>query len=213
VNIDNFRDEYNQRRGQQQTIQKELSTKETTAKDLSEELLDLEECRLIVQDVSKQAQDRLAKTLNNIVSTALDTVFENPYQFDIRIESKSNVIQATPILVRNGEDFDIQADVGYGVVNVIALALRVALLSLQKVKNNVLIIDEPFKEINDPTQMEGACRLLQVMSQQLKLQFIIVTGEDSVRQVADKLFQVKKVGDVSVTTEVEKEDEVVEEMV
>ncbi len=92
------------------------------------------------------------------------------------------------------------------------MALRVALLSLQKVHNTVLIIDEPFKEINDPIQMEGACRLLEVMSKQLKIQFILVTGEESVKNVADKILKVQKVKGISVVTEEEVEKYEQEEM-
>ena len=125
-----FRDKLNQRKGEYNSKMKELNHKQEEVSSINEEILDLEECKFIVQDVSEKAQNKLAETLNRIVTNALATVFHEPYEFKIEIEAKANVVQATPTLVKNGEVYGLKSDVGYGVVDVCVLSLLVALLSL-----------------------------------------------------------------------------------
>ena len=205
-----FRDKLNQRKGEYNSKLAEMNLKEQEVLSINEKLLDLEECKFIVQDVSEKLQNKLADTLNSIVSNAIATVFDDPYEFKIEISAKANVVQATPTLVKNGESFGIKSDVGYGVVDVTALALRVALLSLQKNHNNVLILDEPFTSIGVKDRPK-ACELLKTMSQKLGIQFIIVTHVDEIKAIADLLIEVDRKGDTSFIKSIIPKETIVEQ--
>ena len=205
-----FRDKLNQRKGEYNSKMKELNLKEEEVLSINEIILDLEECKFIVQDVSEKLQNKLADTLNSIVTNALSTVFDDPYEFKIEIESKANVVQATPTLVKDGESFGIKSDVGYGVVDVCALALRVALLSLQKNHNNVLVLDEPFKNIGKKDRAK-ACQLLKTMSEKLEIQFILVTHVDEIKDIADLLIEVDRKDKTSFIKQVTLREKIIEQ--
>lgn len=205
-----FRDKLNQRKGEYNSKMKELNLKQEEVSSINEEILDLEECKFIVQDVSEKAQKKLADTLNTIVTNALATVFTDPYEFKIEIEAKANVVQATPTLIKDGEPYGLKSDVGYGVVDVAALALRVALLSLQKNHNNVLILDEPFTAIGDRDKAR-ACMLLKTMSEELGIQFIIVTHVAEIKEIADLLIEIDRKDNTSFVKDVILREKIIEQ--
>ena len=64
---------------------------------------------------------------------------------------------------------------GGGVVDIASLALRVAIWSIGKT-DNVLVLDEPIKNIQPASLQMEAWDIIQKLSQQLNLQFIIITN-------------------------------------
>ena len=89
---------------------------------------------------------------------------------------------------------------GGGAVDVAAFALRVSLWSLANPRTrNVLILDEPFKNINDSTRTmhTKAAEMIKMISDKLNLQIIIITLLPEILDTADKVFEIKNVKGVS----------------
>jgi ABC-type sugar transport system ATPase subunit len=85
---------------------------------------------------------------------------------------------------------------GGGVVDIASLALRVAIWSIGKT-DNVLVLDEPIKNIQPALLQMEAWDIIQKLSQQLNLQFIIITnstnnGEALTYDDETKVFTVTK---------------------
>jgi len=61
------------------------------------------------------------------------------------------------------------------------------------VPRKLLVLDEPFKNINDPTREmhQRAAEMVKEISQRLGIQFIIVTMLPELAEVADKVFMIK----------------------
>ena len=56
---------------------------------------------------------------------------------------------------------------------------------------NTIILDEPFKHLSKDLH-DRASQMIQNLSKQLGIQFIIVTHEPALSQFADKVFEVKQ---------------------
>lgn len=110
-----------------------------------------------------------------MVSRALQSVFDDPYQFEIVFERKRNRTEAA-LLFKDGEnELDPMNSVGGGVIDVASFALRLACLVLSNARP-ILILDEPFRFVSVDLRPRVAT-MVQEMAEQLEVQFIIVTHD------------------------------------
>jgi len=173
---------YDRLKGQEDTL---LNQRGELIKDIEQLIKESEEWSEaldICLTAGKAIQDRLVFYISSIVTKALKTVFPNPYTFrmdyNVRGGTKS---QAIPILERDGEEYDPLSSCGGGVVDVISFALRVSCLLLTRPSpNRVLILDEPFRFVSRDLQPRVR-EMLEMLSDELKIQFIIVTHEEEIQ--------------------------------
>ena len=88
-------------------------------------------------------------------------------------------------LERNGKRYDLRRDNGDGIVDIVALALRVAVLCLDRRKlRRLLILDEPCGAVSvNYQQVLGA--MIKQLSDMLDLQVIMVAAHGSTMQIPD----------------------------
>ena len=92
--------------------------------------------------------------------------------------------------VRNGEKSNPLDASGGGAVDVASFALRIASWSLSQPEiSKTIILDEPMRFLSANYQ-EKASTMLKEVSQQLGIQFIIVTHETTLTSYADNVFEV-----------------------
>lgn len=131
--------------------------------------------QLVAQAVQQAAHDKIAE----VVSRCLAAVYEDPYTFQIFFDRKRGKTEARMRFCRDGHEYDPKEGVGGGVLDVAALALRLITLVLQKPKRRkLLVLDEPFKNINGTENRERAALLLTSLAKEFKVQIIITTGYD-----------------------------------
>lgn len=153
-------------------------------KQLSEARRQLEnalEAQQFIQTVAQQVQQQAHHQISSIVSKCLKTVFDEPYEFNIRFETKRGKTEASISFVRGGLVLeDPPNESGGGVVDVAAFALKIAALILSHPpKRRVLILDEPFKNVSSANQyLDKIPELLQCLSEELNLQIIMITHID-----------------------------------
>lgn len=141
----------------------------------------LKEAQVIAQTVAQTVQQQAHKKIANVVSKCLQTVFtgKDRYSFKINFERKRGRTVADLILIKNGHEIHdpLTGDSG-GVVDIAAFALRVSCLILAKpTLRRVLLLDEPFKYV-DIDNRENVKILLETLSKDLGIQFIMVTHDD-----------------------------------
>lgn len=204
--IEKFKSELNQRKGKRDAIQSELNSKQEESEDLTSLLLDLEECQMIAQAVAKSAQDKLSTKINDIVTTGMATVFDDPYEFVLDIETKGSDIKATPYFIKDGERISPKVSSGGGVQQVAAMSLRIALWTISKKKTPIMILDEVFKDVGQG-DIGRACLLLKTISDKLGIQIIATTHSQEIRDVAEKVFLVEMVDKVSQVSVIKDEEE------
>lgn len=167
---------------------------------LKRESIRLEQARESIHIVAKQTQEILEYNLNDIVSKAMETVFDDPYEVKIEFVVKRNKTEAEIWFVRNNIKYDPLQSTGGGTVDVAAFAIKLALWSLKaKRTRKTLIFDEPFRNVNDPSR-ELHSRLSEMTKEickSLGVQIIMVSLEDEMIDSADKTIRLKKIDNKS----------------
>lgn len=179
-----------QKKGQKQQIISDKENMKSAISALEKEIRYSEKACLIIQTVAKQTQQELEYHISDIVSMALDTIFDKPYKFRINFVIKRNKTECELMFERGGEEFDPMEDSGGGVVDIAAFALRISLWTLQQPRSrNSIILDEPFRFVSK-NLIPRAALLLKELSRKLNLQFIIITHINELTEEADRVFQV-----------------------
>lgn len=159
-------------------LHKRQSAEEQESLKASEQHLeDVQEAQKLLQGVAQTIQQEVHKNISEIVSRCLAAVFPQPYEFRIDFERKRGKTEARLVFTRDGNEYDPLRGTGGGVVDVAAFALRLACLVLSKPKpRQLLILDEPFKNVHGEGNRERCAKLLEVLSKEMGVQLIIVTG-------------------------------------
>ncbi len=173
-----------------------LKNTQSRVNETEQETIYLEESRAVIQSAAQKTQQYLEQHITNIVSLALRTVFEDPYEFKVQFVVRRNSTECDLFLTQNGKDYLPLESCGYGVADVCSFALRIAYWRLQHPNRNTIILDEPFR-FCDKTKHPLLAQMLRELSDSLRLQFIIVTHEEGISEGADKLFQVHQKNNTS----------------
>lgn len=181
-----------------------LDTKEKDYIELRDYNDNLQKARIIISEAGKYTQSYLKDYIEEMVTTALEAVFEEDYKFIIDFDIKRNKPEAKISLKIHGEEVDPKDSVGGGVLDVASFALRIVLWSIQNPKsNNVIILDECFKFLHG--RLENASLLVKKLSKDLGIQFIIVSQIEDLSQYADKVFLISHNGKFSEIKEINHE--------
>jgi DNA repair ATPase RecN len=145
--------------------------------EMEQEIGGIEEAQEIAQHVALATQEELKVRLSDLVSSALQAVFETPYQFEIEFEHKRGGTEARLMFVRDGLEIDPLTEAGGGVVDVASFALRLACILLSRpAVGRTVFLDEPFKFLSRDMQPRAG-ELLEELSKKLSIQFVLVTHE------------------------------------
>lgn len=134
--------------------------------------------REIVQSVAQLVQQKAHDQIAGVVTKCLQAVFDDPYKFRIIFEQKKGRTDARLVFIRNGHEIDPTSAAGGGVLDVAAFALRLSCLVLAKPrKRRLLVLDEPFRFVSRDLSLRISS-LLQTLSNEFGIQFIIVTHSE-----------------------------------
>lgn len=152
---------------------------------------DLVKARWVLSTVAEQTQLRFKEKVESLVTMAIQSVFDRPFQFVMIFEQKRNKFECRPVVMEDGVEYIPKEDMGGGIVDIISFALRVVLWSLQKPRTrNVLVLDEPMKYVGKGELLDKAGNMLREISHQLGIQLILVTHEPQLSEIADIAYQV-----------------------
>lgn len=148
-------------------------------RELTRRVETLTEAVKITQAVAEKVQHQAHSRIAAVVSRCL-AIFDEPYEFKIIFEQKRNRTEARLVFIKAGIEIDDPTDeCGGGVVDVAAFALRLACLILAKPRRRrFLCLDEPFRNIHGERYQERMGELLETLSREMKVQFLIVTDDD-----------------------------------
>jgi DNA repair exonuclease SbcCD ATPase subunit len=136
-----------------------------------------EEARSIFQAIAQAIQQRIHRRISEVVTRCLRAVFDDPYDFEIRFDQKRGKTEAVMVFKRDGLELeDPMAEVGGGVIDVAALALRLSCILLAKpAVRKVLVLDEPFRFVRGEENRARTCEMLKRLSADLGVQVILNT--------------------------------------
>lgn len=187
-------------------LKKRIELHEKKLKTFKRSEMDAQQAQFILQRVAKETQEQLEYRVSELVSLSLAAVFPNPYTMQLKYEIKRNKTEAQLLFARGKQIIDPMESAGHGPVDVSEFALRCSLWSLQSGSiDNVLVLDEPFRHINDETRRlhRNAVLMVKEISTKLGLQFIIVSQIPEFRDIADTIFKVSNENDVATVKQVQ----------
>lgn len=139
----------------------------------------------LIQEAAQLTLSNLSVRIGTIVTKALTQVLGSGYRFVLDFDIKYNKLAADMYLDKDGNRYDITRDNGDGVVDIVALALRIAVLCLDRRKlRRLLILDEPCGAVSVNYQQTLGSMLKQ-LSDILDLQIIMVASHGSNMQIPE----------------------------
>lgn len=197
----NLRKRVNLLLAKKSVIKKNLKSDRSIVENLQTQKEHAVRAHLILQTTAKKTQQQLEYKISELVSLSQQAVFKDPYSLRLIYEMKRNKTEAQLIFERDGNQIDPLEEGGYGPVDVSSFSLRASLWSLKRSKlDNILILDEPFKNINDDTRRlhQNVAEMVFEVSKKLNLQILMTSQIPEMREIADFVFEVKKKKGVSI---------------
>lgn len=199
--IQDLRQKLERQKGRHAQIQQDLKQTEKQLRRYKQQCSQYERALEIVKQVGLQTQKQLEYHLAEQVSLALAAVFDDPYELIINFQEKRGKTEAelrykrrnltvTPIR-SNG-----RSQVGWGAIDVGALALRIGYWTMDQDKKTrpVLLLDEPFARLKGEVANKRALILLNEISRELGIQIIMISDErisrDDIIENANRVFLV-----------------------
>jgi DNA repair exonuclease SbcCD ATPase subunit len=189
VELKQIREQFVKDRATQTYLETQLQTLTETLQEQMNQGSNLLEVRGLFQKAAQETQKKLEFHINNLVSAALASVFEeDPYEFQLEFVQKRGKTEAEVWFVRNGEKLKPIDASGGGAVDVADLAARIAFWSLTKKTRPLFILDEPFRNLNEGRQ-ERALDMLRMLSEKTNLQIVMISHIKQLISGADKEFK------------------------
>lgn len=188
MNIQDYRNKLERKKGQRDQLVSSMNETKQKMEGLEKDSRNIEKAKLILQEVAKRTQQQLEYHISEIVTLALASVYEEPYEFTIDFVVRRGKTEADLYFVKNGEREEPLEASGGGVADIASFALRVAMWNLQNPKSrNTLVLDEPLKFLSRNYQVK-ASKMIKEISNKLGLQIVMVSHSQELIEGADKTF-------------------------
>jgi DNA repair exonuclease SbcCD ATPase subunit len=153
----------------------------------------LRDVAALLEHAGAAARLSLQERMEQLVTDALVMIFDDPsYRFIVEFKSRRNQVEVDFKLRHGTVEMDPMEGAGGGIVDVVALALRLLMLELLRVKGP-LILDEPVKYVS-ADYIGNVGTFLKAYSQQTGRQVIMVTHTDALALLADRCIKVSHDG-------------------
>lgn len=187
---------YHRQEGERSALMQELQSRKERLQQVREESDLLEKVRLLLTEASRHAREQGRRQVEFLVTQALQFVFGNDLEFKVVVEDKRDRPEAEFFVssTYGGEarvETTPQDARGGGVVDVISLALRLALIHAARPPlGGPVILDEPGKHVSEEFAPRVA-QFLKSYSQSLGRQIIMVSHNRHLADSADMAYLVE----------------------
>lgn len=163
-----------------------------------------EQVKILLQKTSDYAREQSRIRIEALVTNCLQYIFDSNMEFKIEIVELRGKPEAEFYVISDSDGEKIktkpQEARGGGVVDVISLALRLAMLQCSSVQiDGPLILDEPAKHVSDEyiSQVADFIKQAGIIFER---QVIMVTHNKHLTAIADKAYRIEHDGSKSVIT-------------
>jgi len=197
-----LRTRHNQAQGQRDLLQQQLREKEQQLTQAQADIDLWRQVQILLAKTSEFARQQLVQRLQTTVTAALQAVFDrDDIRFEIELKTIGNAPAANWSISSFYGDTEIKTEPesarGGGYVDIVSLALRLALLELARPKpEGSILLDEPGKMISKE-YLPNVAEFLKSYAAKTGRQILMVTHHEALADVADKGFNVSQVNGVS----------------
>ncbi|NMB34228.1 MAG: ATPase [Clostridium sp.] len=192
---------YNQKGKMDHLVERKL-TLETQLQKTLDNIDVLEKVRILLQRVSEHAREQSRAHIESLVTNCLQYIFDSNLEFRIEIEEVRGRPEAEFFVVSNLDGMTIKTKPqdarGGGIIDIISLAIRIAMLECSDLElKGPIILDEPAKHVSDDYITQVAEFLRQV-TYMFKRQVIMITHNRHLSEMADKWYRVEMNNGISI---------------
>lgn len=194
--LESKKNSYNQQLGQLQQIERDKLMNEQKLANDKIALENIEQQRIILQKTSEKAREYAKNRLEATMTSALQHIFGANFSAEIELASPGGKPTAEIYVVTDYGNGRVvrtrpQDSRGGGIVDIISIALRIAMIQLHSDPpiNGPIILDEPGKHVSADYSIKLA-EFLKFVSKQFGKQIIFVTHNEALRSIADKTYTV-----------------------
>ncbi|MFV8827225.1 ATP-binding protein [Alkalihalobacterium sp. APHAB7] len=153
-----------------------------------------EKARVLLQQSAEYAREQAKQQIESLVTNALQFIFGPLFEFQIEIEEQGNKPVAEFYVVSDYEGIKVktkpQEARGGGVVDIVTLALRVALIETTQPKmDGPILLDEPGKHVSGDYVLY-LYEFLKSISTMFNRQIIMITHNQHLAQSGDRAYYV-----------------------
>lgn len=172
-------------------------------KDYYEKLI---KARWVLAEVSRLTQQKVSSYIESLVTMAIQSIYQDDFVFHCNFDIKRNKSECLlTVSSKEGKEFIPKDEDGGGILDVISLALRIVLWTMQKPRSiNTFILDEPGKFLGDLIESFGL--FIKEISNKLNIQFIINTHDPRLSEIADRVWTVTKKDGISIVKQEGEDD-------
>jgi len=207
MSLQEIKQKVQDRLAERNMLQSQLKSLQKQKKELKISYIRKERALELVKDVALKTQSQLEFHLSDMVSTGLNSVFDQEYNFRVIFEIKRGKTECNLYFEKDGNLADPLTQSGLGAADVAAFCLRCAGYSMNPIYRNTLILDEPFSRLKGEEENTKVLELMKMLSEKLDLQIICINDEraprESILEFADKVFEVNMIKGVSKVKEVQ----------
>lgn len=182
-------------KGERNKAEALVASTKNQLRDVRKQLRWVEKALVIVQTVAQITQKELQFHISSLGTSCIQAVFEDDIELVVEFVTRRDKIEADINFSEGGILRDPLYGGGFGLADIGSFALRASLWGLQKNKvRNILILDEPFRHLKDQSkQMQDKARnIMQGLSRELGLQFIVIEHDPAISEGADTVFSLRK---------------------
>lgn len=195
-NLQNLTSKLDSLKGQCILLSEQLGKSEQKIKDFDNKRELYTKSVELLNLVSEATKVKTKQGFEKIVSYALRYIYNSDYSFELEFSRRGNLSELnfnvkTPDCKEPLDLLDSQAG---GVLDVVSVALRIALLELIRPKmEGFLILDESFKHLhsNPPEYLERVSQFIKEINKKFNRQIIMITGREELIKEADNLIKLK----------------------
>jgi len=189
LNLQTAKEELIKRKVLFEMYKKQLEEKKNKIKECLERINVLEKVRLLLQLASEYARKQAKQQLETLVTQALQYIFGSNFSLEIELNTLNNNPSAEFYVVTKDSNKIIKTrpyeSRGGGVVDVVSLAVRIALLEIIKPKiPGPLILDEPGKHVSEDYIL-AFINFLKSITNTFQRQVILITHNTYLMESAD----------------------------
>jgi DNA repair exonuclease SbcCD ATPase subunit len=158
-----------------------------------------QEALQFLTDLADSRRGAMKVKIETILTEALRLIYGNSYRVEFTYSHKNNRSCLEIEMVRDTPAGEVRRDIsgfGGGVADTISVPLRLMVLMGSRQTDRVCILDECWKHM-DNERIELVGKFLRLLADQLKIQIIICSHHEQLRDFADRIYEVSEQGGVS----------------
>jgi len=192
-----WQSQYQQGLGQLRLLQAQRTEKDTALNQVRKNIETWRKVQVLLTKVSDYARRQLIQRIEETVTAALQTVLaDDSLRFEVEIREVGGKPSAEWRVVSRYAETEVSNNPedarGGGIVDIVSLALRLALLELSRPRpEGPVILDEPGKMVS-AEYAENLAYFLKSYAQRTGRQFLVITHNETLAQAGDVAYRVTK---------------------